>query len=218
MGCGTGAGCWRRLRDWQQTGVWDRLHAVLLAKPRAAGNIDFSLPRGRRLIVDSCGWGGRKTGPNPTDRARPRPKPLIAIDTNGTPIAAIPTGANRNDVTQRVPLIEAIAPIGGVRERPSAPSPRVHAGRGYDHGKYRRIQHERDIPTSIARRGHPHGSGLEKPVGSSSVLMLGCIISAIYVFALNVAPTFTKRSPNSAVARSAGIPCGKPNSLYETVS
>lgn len=71
MGCGTGAGCWRRLRDWQQTGVWDRLHAVLLAKPRAAGKIDFSLPRGRRLIVDSCGCGGRKTGPNPTDRAPP---------------------------------------------------------------------------------------------------------------------------------------------------
>lgn len=48
MGCGTGAGCWRRLRDWQQTGVWGRLHAVLLAKPRAAGKIDFS-----RVVVDS---------------------------------------------------------------------------------------------------------------------------------------------------------------------
>lgn len=147
MGCGTGAGCWRRLRDWQQTGVWDRLHAVLLAKPRAAGNIDFSLPRDRRLIVDSCGWGGRKTGPNPTGRARPRPKPPIAIDANGTPIAAIPTGANRNDVTQRVPLIEAIAPIGGVRERPSAPSrPRLR----------RPWLRPRQIPTHPARARHPH--------------------------------------------------------------
>ncbi|CAJ6161713.1 transposase [Burkholderia pseudomallei] len=147
MGCGTGAGCWRRLRDWQQTGVWDRLHAVLLAKPRAAGKVDFSLPRGRRLIADSCGWGGRKTGPNPTGRARPRPKHPIAIDANGTPIAAIPTGANRNDVTQRVPLIEAIAPIGGVRERPSAPSrPRLR----------RPWLRPRQIPTHPARAQHPH--------------------------------------------------------------
>lgn len=31
-----------------------------------------------------------------------------------------------------------------------------------DHDKYRRVLHERSIPTSIARRGHPHGSGLGK--------------------------------------------------------
>ncbi|MDQ0627158.1 transposase [Paraburkholderia graminis] len=34
MGCGSGVSCWRRLRDWQQAGVWDRLHAVLLARLR----------------------------------------------------------------------------------------------------------------------------------------------------------------------------------------
>ena len=25
MGCGSGMTCWRRLRDWQQAGVWHRL-------------------------------------------------------------------------------------------------------------------------------------------------------------------------------------------------
>ncbi|BEH48587.1 hypothetical protein TKS_18190 [Burkholderia pseudomallei] len=104
--------------------------------------------------------------------------------------------------------------MNGLPRRPA----RVYAGRGYDHGKYRRIPHERNIPTSIARRGHPHGSGLEKPVGSSSVLMLGCIISATYVFAFERRADIHEAFPNSAVARSAGIPCGKPNSLYETVS
>lgn len=48
MGCGSGVSCWRRLRDWQQAGVWDRLHAMLLAKLRAAEKIDFS-----RVVVDS---------------------------------------------------------------------------------------------------------------------------------------------------------------------
>ncbi|WP_175108345.1 transposase, partial [Pararobbsia alpina] len=32
LGFGSGATCWRRLNDWQETGVWDRLHELLLAK------------------------------------------------------------------------------------------------------------------------------------------------------------------------------------------
>jgi len=40
--------CWRRLRDWQAARVWDELHEVLLARLRAADQIDWS-----RVIVDS---------------------------------------------------------------------------------------------------------------------------------------------------------------------
>jgi len=83
----------------------------------------------------------------------------LATDANGTPIAAILTGANRHDVTQLVPLIVAIVPIGGVRGQPPSRPGRVYADRGFDHGKYRRILHVRSIPTSIARRDRPHGSG-----------------------------------------------------------
>jgi len=49
MGCGSGMTCWRRLRDWQQAGVWKRLHEILLAKLRSADGIDWS-----RAIVDSA--------------------------------------------------------------------------------------------------------------------------------------------------------------------
>ena len=48
MGCGSGMTCWRRLRDWQAAGVWDRLHRRLLDKLRAADQIDWS-----RAVVDS---------------------------------------------------------------------------------------------------------------------------------------------------------------------
>ncbi len=48
MGCGSGVSCWRRLRDWQQAGVWNQLNSVLLAKLRAAEKIHFS-----RVLVDS---------------------------------------------------------------------------------------------------------------------------------------------------------------------
>jgi transposase len=48
MGCGSGVTCWRRLREWQQQGVWQKLHEVLLAKLNAAGEIDW-----QRAAVDS---------------------------------------------------------------------------------------------------------------------------------------------------------------------
>jgi hypothetical protein len=71
------------------------------------------------------------------------------------------TAANRNDVTQLIPLVEAIpyvhGPTGTPRHRPE----RVIADRGSDHDSYRRRQlRARGIGHAIARRGAGHGSGL----------------------------------------------------------
>src|SRR5690349_9643506 len=49
MGCGSGMTCWRRLRDWQAAGVWQKLHRVLLDRLGRAGAIDWS-----RACVDSA--------------------------------------------------------------------------------------------------------------------------------------------------------------------
>lgn len=49
MGCGSGVTCWRRLRDWQDAGVWDRLHRELLDRLGAADRIDWS-----RACLDSA--------------------------------------------------------------------------------------------------------------------------------------------------------------------
>ena len=69
MGCSSGMTCWRRLREWQQQGVWQRLHELLLAKLREIDRIDWS-----RAAIDSfarpCRWGGEQTGPSPVDRGR----------------------------------------------------------------------------------------------------------------------------------------------------
>ncbi len=48
LGFGCGMTAWRRLRDWQEAGVWERLHELLLAELHAAGEIDWS-----RAIADS---------------------------------------------------------------------------------------------------------------------------------------------------------------------
>ena len=58
MGCGSGMTCWRRLREWQDAGVWQRLHELLLAKLNEADRIDWS-----RAAIDSShvrAFGGAK--------------------------------------------------------------------------------------------------------------------------------------------------------------
>jgi transposase len=39
MGCGSGMTCWRRLRDWQQAGVWSALHRALLKRLEGRGQV-----------------------------------------------------------------------------------------------------------------------------------------------------------------------------------
>ncbi|MDN8077643.1 IS5-like element IS402 family transposase, partial [Burkholderia vietnamiensis] len=106
--------------------------------------------------------GRPKTGPNPTDRARPGSKHHIVTDANGTPLAAILTGANVNDVMQLLPLIDAIPPIRGLRGHPLQRPRVVYADRGYDSERHRRALRDRGIEPVIAKRRTEHGSGLGK--------------------------------------------------------
>jgi transposase len=84
----------------------------------------------------------------------------VITDGRGIPLAVSLTGGNRNDVTELLPLIEAIPPVRGRRGRPRRRPQRVYADRGYDHDVYRRRVRTRGITPVIARRGTPHGSGL----------------------------------------------------------
>jgi len=84
----------------------------------------------------------------------------LITDAAGIPLAVILTGGHRNDVTQLLPLLDAIPPIRGRRGRPRRRPRKVYADRGYDHDKYRQLLGERGITPVIARRGTAHGSGL----------------------------------------------------------
>jgi transposase len=86
----------------------------------------------------------------------------LITDATGIPLAISLTGGNRNDVTQLLPLIDAVGPVTGRRGRPRRHAERVLADRGYDHDTYRRQLRMRGITPVIARRGIAHGSGLGK--------------------------------------------------------
>jgi transposase len=61
LGCGSGMTCWRRLRDWNNAGVWTRLHENLLAELHAAGTLDWS-----RAVIDGSHLRAMKGGPKPS--------------------------------------------------------------------------------------------------------------------------------------------------------
>jgi transposase len=70
LGWGSGMTCWRRLRDWNEAGVWQRLHTLLLARLSEADLIDWT-----RASVDSqmvpAKRGARERGRTPrTEGAR----------------------------------------------------------------------------------------------------------------------------------------------------
>ncbi|MEV0361224.1 IS5 family transposase [Nocardia fusca] len=127
VGC-SGVTAWRRLRDWTEAGVRPRLHVAILAELRAA----------ELLEMDDCAIdgshvralkGGDDTGPSPVDRGRPGSKHHVIVDRHGTPLAVSLTGGNRHDVTQLMPLVDAIPRVRGLRGRPRR---RLFADRGYD--------------------------------------------------------------------------------------
>lgn len=82
LGFGSGMTCWRRLRDWNEAGVWQHLHELLLSELRAADLLDFS-----RAAVDSSHIramkGGPATGPSPVDRGKAGSKHHLMV-THGT--------------------------------------------------------------------------------------------------------------------------------------
>jgi transposase len=58
MGCGSGMTCWRRLKEWHEGGVWNRLHRTLLNFLGKKNRIDWS-----RASLDSASVpapGGRE--------------------------------------------------------------------------------------------------------------------------------------------------------------
>jgi transposase len=56
----SGATCWRRLKEWYEAGVWQRLHELLLAELRAAGLLELA-----HAVVDSSHLRALKGGSTP---------------------------------------------------------------------------------------------------------------------------------------------------------
>ena len=60
MGCGSGITCWRRLKEWHEAGIWERLHRVLLNRLGEADQIEWE-----RASLDSASIPAKKGAEKP---------------------------------------------------------------------------------------------------------------------------------------------------------
>lgn len=160
MGC-SGRTAHRRLKEWEETGVWDRLHAHLLAKLRKTGKLDPDVAIIDGVQVRAFG-GGEETGPSPVDRRKTGTKHTIMVDRHGIPLAIRTAGANASDHTQIIPLVLDFPHIGGKPGRPKQLPDEVYADRGYDSDDTRALLQWLGVEPVIAKRKTKHGSGLGK--------------------------------------------------------
>lgn len=84
LGFGSGMTCWRRLRDWQEAGVWARVHRVLLGRLREADKIDWS-----RAVVDSSSVRAVFGGPRPARAPRIAARTARSTTSRLTPMASL---------------------------------------------------------------------------------------------------------------------------------
>ncbi len=86
----------------------------------------------------------------------------VLTDARGLPLAVSVTGGHRNDVTQLIPLVDAVASMEARDGRPRIRPERIVADRGYGHDKHRMLVGERRIEPVVARRQTEHGFGVRK--------------------------------------------------------
>jgi transposase len=76
MACGSGMTCWRRLREWQEAGVWEKLHRVLLDRLGEADQIEWE-----RASLDSASI--------PAKRGAQKPQRILRIKERRAPSATL---------------------------------------------------------------------------------------------------------------------------------
>src|SRR4051794_241981 len=160
LGC-SGRTAHRRLRTWEEAGIWDRLHADLLRLLKKADKLDTDTVIIDGVTVRAFG-GGEATGPSPVDRSRPGTKHTVMVNEAGVPLVIHTAGANASAYTQSLPVILDFPRLGGAPGRPEELPGEAYADRGHDSEPLRTVPRRLGIEPHVARRRTPHGSGLGK--------------------------------------------------------
>ena len=101
-------------------------------------------------------YGGERTGPNPTDRAKHGWKWSIGADRHSIPLGWAIDGANRNDVRLLAPTIAA---NGWLHEIDA-----IHLDRGYNYPEIRRQLTAAGLDDHVIQRRHQPGDHRPKTV------------------------------------------------------
>ncbi len=158
MGC-SGRTAQRRLRHWEELGIWDRLHADLLRLLRQADKLDPAVAIIDSVFVRAFG-GGEQAGPSPVDRRKKGSKHTLLVDRHGVPMAIRTAAANASDHRQIIPIVLDFPHVGGNPGGPQEAPDELYVDRGYDSAATRWILAWLGAEPHIARQRVAHGSGL----------------------------------------------------------
>jgi transposase len=141
-----------RFQRWVREGVFLAMwEAGLMAYDDWKG-LDWSW-----LAMDGCmtkaPLGGKKTGKNPTDRAKQGAKRSLLVEADGIPVGLAVDGANRNDMKLVEATLRSI-PEGAERPEPSAGAPQgMCLDKGYDYDEVRALVEAFGFTAHIKARG-----------------------------------------------------------------
>jgi hypothetical protein len=143
-------------------------------------------------------YGGKGTGPNPTDRARLGWKWSVASERHGIPVAWVIDGANRNDVAIQEPTLDVIDDAGLFADIGA-----LHLDRGYDSGAVRDRLREHGIDQlEIQRRGTTIPGVKQQPLR----LGLRSIVEATNTWWSNYGQTAPQHRPPTATPPRRALP------------
>nr|CBJ53429.1 protein of unknown function [Ralstonia solanacearum CFBP2957] len=75
LGFGSGMTCWRRLRDWQADGVWDKLHRAMLVRLRETTKLIGVGPASTGQACPAPGGDTNRAEPDGSRQAREQAAP-----------------------------------------------------------------------------------------------------------------------------------------------
>ena len=158
LGC-SGETARMRLKRWQETGLWLRIHHLMLRELKRRGRLELETTMIDSAQVRAFG-GGDRSGPNPVDRRNPGTKYTVLVDAHGTPLAMQTAAANVSDHRQILSTVVRYPQIGGTPGRPRNHPTKLYADAGDDSNATRELLMVMGIEPIIRRRRTPHGSHL----------------------------------------------------------
>ena len=140
-----------RFQTWREQGVWEKVMRTMVRYYARKRRIQW---KWQSIDSKSCSspLGGKKTGKNPTDRAKLGSKIHILVDQRGAPLAIHVTGANEHDKWSADDLIFSV-----VVRRPSVQQ-HLCADKGYDYDDVHQVVRDENYVPHIKhrrRRGEP---------------------------------------------------------------
>jgi putative transposase len=140
----------RRFQEWAAAGVFEAFWGAGLLVDDALAGIDWSW-----LALDGAMGkaprGGKKTGPNPTDRGKRGGKRALLTDGRGTPLSGVVAGANIKDHKLRR---QTLASLATARPQPTPEAPQnLCLDQGYDCAAPRALAQDFAFTLHLRTRG-----------------------------------------------------------------